>query len=139
MAAVVACGGGDDGREREQVRDVLTDSLTAVHAGDARKACSLYTPAYVRETLKENSELKLGHDTCEELVRALERVLKQLTPDPKPRITEVEVAGDKATARMEIDTHLGPAASKFFVVRQDGNWRIDHDEDLQDETQSPAR
>ncbi len=138
VLAAAGCGGSDERDDREQIRDVLTESVIAAHAGDEAKACSLYTPAYVRERLRESRGLKLRRDTCDELVRALERVLKQLTRNPRPRVAEVEVAGDKATARMEIQTYVGPAASRFFLVRDDGDWRIDHDQDLQEEPESPG-
>ncbi len=138
LLAVTGCGGSDDRRDREEVKQVLTVSMNAAHAGDQAKACSLYTPAYVREVMKEHEGLKLMGDTCEEVVRALNGVLKQLTPDPNPRVTDVRVFGDKATARMEIETHFGPAATKVFAAREDGNWKITHDQDFPDDTQSPG-
>lgn len=130
LLAAAGCGGSDERKDREDIERVLTDSIQAVHAGDREKACPLYTSAYVRENLRENPELKLERDTCEELVDALEVVFKQLTPNPDPKVTKIEVAGDKATARLEIDTAFGPAASKMFVVRERDRWKIDHDEDL---------
>ena len=139
LLALAGCGGDDDRRDRQEAGQVLTDSINAAHAGDEEKACALYTRAYVRETLKENRGLRLTGSTCEELVRALEPVLKQLTPDPNPRVTGVEVAGDRATGRMQIDTHFGPAATKFTMTREDGDWKINHDEDVPDETPSPSR
>lgn len=138
LLTLVGCGGNDEGREREEVTQVLTDAMYATYAGDERKACSLYTPAYVRESLRENKALKLERGTCAELVRALRRVRRQLTPNPNPRVTDVRVAGDRATARLEIKTHLGPAAARFFLRRQEGKWRIDHDQDLRAATPSPG-
>ena len=139
LPALAACGGSDEASEREEIRQVVTDSINAAHAGDQRKTCSSYTAAYVREVVRENRGLKLERRTCEELVAAMERVLKQLTPDPRPRVSEVEVSGEKATARLQIATAFGPAASRIFLVRKDDNWRIDHDEDLRDDPKPPVR
>ena len=106
----------------------LVDSLDASYKGDANGTCSLYTPAYKREVLRENERLRAS--TCEELVEAMVPVLKQLSADPAPKVTQVEVEGDEASARLEIQTHFGPAASKRFLVREDDRWKISHDEDL---------
>ena len=139
VLAVAGCGGSDDARDRDEIEQVLTESMNAAHAGDRERACSSYTSAYVREALKENAGLKLERRTCAELVGALHVVLKQLTPDPKPSVSDVDLSGDAATARMEIDTAFGLAASKIFVVRRDGTWKIEHDEDLRGKPESPTR
>lgn len=138
LPTVMGCGGNDEGKDREEVSRVVTDATEATYAGDEKKACSLYTPAYVREALRENRALKLTRGTCAELVQALQRVRRQLTPEPTPRVTDVRVAGDRATARMDVRTHLGPAAAKLFLAREDGKWRIDHDQDLRAAPPSPG-
>lgn len=129
VSAVAACDVTGDREDREDVKRVVTDSVRAAHAGNATEACSLYTAAYVRETLRENRELRLKRRTCAELVAALRVVFQQLTPNPRPKVTNPEVSGDKATARLQIETALGPAASKIFLVRHGDDWKIDHDED----------
>lgn len=138
LPTVMGCGGNDEGKAREEVSRVLTNATEATYAGDEKKACSLYTPAYVREALRENRALKLTTGTCAELVQALQRVRRQLTPEPTPWVTDVRVAGDRATARMEIRTHLGPAAAKLFLTREDGKWRIYHDQDVRAAPPSPG-
>lgn len=128
-AGVAGCDVSGDRDDREDVKRVVTDSIRAAHAGNATEACSLYTGAYVRESLRENRELRLKRRTCTELVAALRVVFQQLTPNPRPKVTNPEVSGDKATARLQIETALGPAASRIFLVRHGDDWRIDHDED----------
>ena len=136
--AVAACGGSDERRDRERIEQVTADSISAAHAGDRAKACSHYTPGYVRELFRENGGLRPKGASCAEVLRSFEGILKQLTSDPKPHVTDIEVRGAKATARLEIETHLGPAASKLFLTREDGDWKIDHDRDLSDDTPSPG-
>ncbi len=117
---------------------MLTDSISAAHAGNQAKACSLYTPGYVREIFREDRGLRPEGVSCEEVLRSFEGVLRQLTPDPNPRVTDIKLSGAKGTARLEIDTYLGPAATKVFLAREDGKWKIEHDRDFPDETPSPA-
>ena len=137
--AAPGCGGSDEEDQRERVGRAVTESVLAAHAGDLAKACSLYTHSYVRETLRENRGLRVtGGEGCAGLVRAMRRVLQRLTPDPKPRVSDVTVSGDEARALLQIDTALGPAASEIFLVRQGGDWKVDHDRDLQGEPQPPG-
>lgn len=136
--AVAACGGSDERRDREKIEQVAADSISAAHAGDRAKACARYTPGYVRELFRENGGLRPKGVSCAEVLRSFEGILRQLTSDPKPQVTDIEVRGAKGTARLEIETHLGPAASKLFLIREDGDWKIDHDRDLSDDTPSPG-
>ncbi len=117
---------------------MMTDSINAAHAGDQAKACSVYTPGYVREVFRGDRGLRPRGVSCADVLRSFEGVLKQLTPDPKPRVTDIDVRGAKGTARLEIETYLGPAAAKVFLARVDGDWKIYHDRDLPDETPSPG-
>lgn len=131
--ALAGCGdGGDEREDREEVRRAVITAIRAAHAGDPRTACARYTRAYVRETVAENKALRLSGASCDELVRRLEPVLRQLTPNPRPKVTAVTVSDDRANARMDIETHFGPAATKVFLVRDGGRWKIDHDEDYAD-------
>ena len=105
-----------------------------VEAGftQAQLAGERYTRAYVRETVAENKALRLSGASCDEVVRKLEPVLRQLTPNPRPKVTGVKVADDRANARLDIETHFGPAATKVFLVHDDARWKIDHDADYPD-------
>lgn len=135
---VAACGGSGERRDREKIEQVAADSISAAHAGDRAKACSHFTPRYVRELFREDGGLRPKGVSCSEVLRSFEGILKQLSSDPKPRVTEIEVRGARGSARLEIETHLGPAASKLFLTREDGDWKIDHDRDLSDDTPSPG-
>jgi hypothetical protein len=134
LFALAGCGESDERSDREKVKQVLSDSIEAAHAGDEEKACSLYTPGYVREIFREKQEPRPAGVSCREVLRSFEPVLRQLTPDPNPRVTEIRVRGATGTARLEIETHLGPAAGKVFLSRRDGDWKIDHLRDYPDET-----
>ena len=138
LLLVGGCGGSDEPTDTDAIKRVLADSINAAHSGDQAKACSVYTPAYVREIFRETRGLQPTGDSCREVVSAFEDVLKRLTADPKPKVTDVEVSGDKATARMEIETYFGPATTKVFAARKDGAWKINHDQDPPEGPQSPG-
>ena len=138
LALAAGCGGGGDGGEdRREVSRVVIEATNAAHAGNSAKACPLYTRAYVREVRRENRELNVSSDSCAGVVDARGRVLRRLTPAPNPRVTGVRVMGDRATARLDIDTHFGSAATKVFAVREEGRWKVDHDEDFPARPESP--
>ena len=136
LAALSGCG-GDGGSSRPDdetaVRKVLADALDALFEGDGRRACSLYTSSYRRQLLKENqadkSDVALRGASCEEQVKNFEPILKRFVPNRDVKVIRVRTRGDTATAVTEYNTTRGKSRVKEFLVRQDGRWRIDGDEE----------
>ena len=142
LATLCALGGcGDDGgtsrpdarADETAVRKVLSEALDALYEGDGRRACSLYTSSYRRELVKENqadtSDVSPQGATCEEQVKSFAPILARFVPDRGVQVIEVEVSGDDATAVSEFSTTRGKTRVKEFLVRRDGKWRIDGDEE----------
>lgn len=134
------CGGkggsdsADTRAEEASVRDVLAEALDALYDGDGARACSLYTSSYRRALVKENqvdkSEETPKGATCEEQVKEFAPMIRHLVPDRDVKVIRVTVKEDKATAVSELNTTRGKTKLTEFLVRQDGRWKIDGDQEV---------
>lgn len=129
-------GGSDRAGTRADeasVRDVLAEALDALYDGDGARACSLYTSSYRRALVKENkadkSEETPKGATCEEQVKEFAPMIRHLVPDRDVEVIRVTVNEDKATAVSELNTTRGKIKLTEFLVRQDGRWKIDGDQE----------
>ncbi len=140
VLGVLSGCGGDSGSDRPDVREdeaavtkVLEEAVDALYDGDGARACSLYTSKYRRELVTENqadrSDVAPKGDTCEEQVRDYEPILKRFVPGRDVKVIRVKVKGDKATSVTEFNTTRGKGRVKDFLVRQDGGWKIDDDQE----------
>lgn len=115
------------------MRQVLAEALDALFDGDGARACSRYTSSYRRELLKENradkSKLAPKGASCEEQVKEFAPTLRRFLPGRDVKIVQITVRGDDATTVSEFNTTRGKSQVKEFLVRQDGQWKINHDQE----------
>ncbi len=140
VLGVLSGCGGDSGSDRPdargekaEVRKVLAQALDAVYEGDGARACSLYTSAYRREMVKENqadkSDVAPKGASCEEQVEDFAPILRRFVPGRDVKVLRVTVGGDDATAITEFNTTRGKSRVKEFLVRRDGDWKLDGDQE----------
>ncbi len=138
VAGALSGCGGDNGSDppdpradEAAVRKVLDEALRALRQGDGARACSLYTASYERALVEENqaekSDVSPRGASCEEQVKDFAPILKRYVRDVK--VVRIRVRGDDATAVSEFDTTRGKSRVKEFLVRQDGDWKINGDQE----------
>ena len=138
VCGLSACGAessSDRDRARTDeaaVKKVLGEALDALYDGDGARACALYTSSYRREFVKKNqadkSRLAPGA-TCEEQVANFASALKRNVPDREVKVLRITVNGDDATAISEFNTTRGKTRVTDFLVREDGEWMINGDQE----------
>lgn len=130
--AAIGCGGGEGGDSPdEQVRKAARDYLTALAAGNGRRACATLTEEAKEQAVEEVTAAfaTAPEMTCAQAVRELsvdlvpadERVLLN------PKVGKVSVRGDRATVEVDRLTRPVPmqrvgdvwrvAQSRFSVAR----------------------
>ena len=139
LGLLSGCGGksgsdrADARADEAGVRNVLAEALDALYDGDGARACSLYTSSYRRALVKENQadrrEVTPKGATCEEQVKEFAPMIRRFVPDRDVKVISVIVREDKATAVSELNTTRGKMKLTEFLVRQDGKWKIDGDQE----------
>jgi hypothetical protein len=139
LGVLAGCGGDGasdrpDAREDEAaVKKVLEEALDALYDGDGARACSLYTSSYRRKLVEENqadrSDVAPRGDSCEEQVKNYEPILKRFVPGRDVKVIRVSVRGDNATAVSVFNTTRGKSRVKESLVRRDGEWKINDDQE----------
>ncbi len=126
-------GRSDDRADEAAVEEVLTKERDAIYERDGARACSFYTSSYRRQFVKENradkSELAPKGASCAKQVKEFGAVLERFVPDREIKVVRVSGRGDRATAVSEFNTTRGKTRLKEFLLRQDGAWRIDADQE----------
>ena len=109
MIALAACGGDDNsGDDTEAIRDVLVRSVTE---SDPSKRCESLSSELLRR-LHGDQEGCLRHAEGDE-------------PADDAKVTDIQVDGDTATAKLEAVGGPSPgAAGGMALVREDGVWGI---------------
>ncbi len=149
LGVLAGCGGeGDSDRpgtreDEAAVKKVLEEALDALYDGDGARACSLYTSSYRRKLVEENqadkSDVAPRGDSCEKQVKDYQPILKRFVPGRDVEVLRVRVTGDDATAVSELNTTRGKSRIKEFLVRRDGEWKIDDDQEAGEGPPSPDR
>jgi len=133
LCGLSACGAASEsdrdrdraGTDEAAVKKTLDAARDALYAGDGARACRLYTSSYRRELVKRNQEDEsrgASGSTCEEQVASFAPVLKRTVQDV--RVVQITVSGDTATAVSEYTNTRGKARVTEYLVRQDGQWKI---------------
>jgi hypothetical protein len=104
--AAAGCGGdGGGGGTDAEVRKAVEDYLTALAAGNGRRACDQLTPGAQKEAVEivTAAFADSGDIDCEQAIEELSRDAGQDTKRTilNPEVSEVEVDGDTATARVK--------------------------------------
>ena len=107
MALAAGCGGDGNGGggPDAQVTKAVEDYVTAVAAGNGRRACDQMTSGAQKEAVEivTAAFTDSGGIGCEEAIGELS---KDAAPESKkamlnPEISDVEIEGDKATAKVK--------------------------------------
>jgi hypothetical protein len=149
LGVLAGCGGdGDSDRpdaraDEAAVKKALEEALDALYDGDGARACSLYTSSYRRKLVEENqadkSDVAPRGDSCEKQVKDYQPILKRFVPGRDVEVLRVRVRGDNATAVSVFNTTRGKSRIKEFLVRRDGEWKIDDDQEAGEGPPSPDR
>ena len=149
LGVLAGCGGdGDSDRpdaraDEAAVKKVLEEALDALYDGDGARACSLYTSSYRRKLVEENqadkSDVAPRGESCEKQVKDYQPILKRFVPGRDVEVLRVRVRGDNATAVSVFNTTRGKSRIKEFLVRRDGEWKIDDDQEASEGPPSPDR
>jgi hypothetical protein len=125
-AAIAGCGGDDGADDADEVRQVTRDYLTALAAGNGRRACEQLTEQARREAIETVTAAFLDAEdvTCEEAIAELSA---DIAEDRKrallnPEISDVEIEGDRAEVRVKSvngSTTLSRVGDAWRVVRSD--------------------
>ena len=120
-AALVAagCGGKDKPTDTEQIRTVLETYYRAFGTGDSGGACN----ELAKGTKEELEKAAGGKDCTEVLDQALKRPdYAKVAPKLKSvKVTEIMIAGDKATAKAAVP---GVGRPTLVPLKKEGTWKI---------------
>jgi hypothetical protein len=140
IIALAGCGGGDSNGDefnipqaREDVRNVIEQLTVKGLEGDGEGTCSYATDRYREEIVRETkgrNQVTIQGDTCEEVIESAKPLVEKAVPSPNLRIDEINVSPTRADALTTIDTAFGQSQTRYFLVRRDGDWLIDHDRDV---------
>jgi hypothetical protein len=114
------CGGKDKPTDTEQIRTVLETYYKAFGKGDSGGACQ----ELAKGTKEELEKAGGGKDCTEILDQALKRpdYAKVAPKLASVKVTEIMIAGDKATAKASVPGVGRPTLVP--VKKEDGVWKI---------------
>lgn len=125
-AALSSCGGGDPDGDDEQIRAAIARTQEAFAAGKLRAVCASLT----RDGQRQIGQL--GHDLiggppepCPPELALIADGIRQnggLGQALRPRVVDIEVDGDKATAMVEFDRGGRGAVP---LAKERGEWKVD--------------
>jgi hypothetical protein len=120
VLALSGCGGDDSPTDKELIENSLTTYYKAFGTGDSGGACN----ELARETKEELEKAAGGKDCTEVLDQALKRpdYAKVAPKLSKVKVTEINIAGDKATAKAGV-----PGVGLPTLVplkKENGAWKI---------------
>lgn len=124
--AISACGGSGSDADEEQIRAAIERTQKAFAAGDLRAVCASLTKDGQRQIGQ------LGHDIigappepCAPELALIADAIKQnggLARALRPKVIDIEVDGDKATATVRFDRR-GQGAVPLAKERDE--WKVD--------------
>jgi hypothetical protein len=126
MTAVAAAGCGSQSDE-DKVRDVTLDFVNAVVDEDYDEACDKLSTDARKEIAKAGAALDAG--TCPEVLEKgfalLDSADRKRLQDADFKVTDVEVKGDRATAKVSPDLGDGDDATR--LQKKGDEWFITGD------------
>jgi len=123
-AVLGACGAQNS---YEAAEDSLRQWLAAVESGDEH-ACDLVTRAYHDELARENFVVGGDEITCQELVARMAALSGAEAMPPPDSDIEVPAWDPSGEALAEVTRSDNDEVEDFWMVYQDGAWRVDGDE-----------
>ncbi len=128
--------------DSKSVEDLYLAYIAAALRGDGKAACGYLTEHGQAQTLADakskDSPIKEA-DTCEAALTAVGAFLRVFAPDPAPSVSQVKVNGDQATLLGTLQTSFGPSSSRVHLVRVEGEWKIDSDQDVESQSETVSR
>ena len=111
---LAACGGND----REDVRQTVRDFVQATDRRDADKFCGqLVTQEFLEQTTGATGDRAL--DACRQQLSAVTGLRVRLV-----RLGRIEIDGDRATARVVLETQGRRDVRLLRLRKEDGDWRL---------------
>lgn len=127
VAAVAVLGACGARNSYEAAEDSLREWLTAVETGDEH-ACDLETSAYQDELARENMAVGAAEITCRDLVVRMASLSGAEAMPPSDSDIEVPVWDPSGEALVEVTRSDTEEVEDFWMVYEDGAWRVDGDE-----------
>ena len=124
VAVLGACAGQDS---YEAAKGSLRDWLAAVESGDEH-ACDLETPGYHDELARENLAVDGDQITCRALVVRLAAMSGAEALPPSDSDIDVPAWDPSGEALVEVTRSDTDEVEDFWMVYEDGSWRVDGDE-----------
>lgn len=109
-----ACGGDD----REDVQQIVRDFVRATDRRDTDKFCGeLVTQEFLEQTTGATGDK--AKDACRQQLGAVSGLRVRLL-----RIERIEIDGDRATARVVLETQGRRDPRLLQLEREDGDWKL---------------
>jgi hypothetical protein len=127
VAAVAVLGACGAQNSYEAAEDSLREWLAAVETGD-EQACDLETSAYHDELARENFAVDGDEITCQELVARMAAMPGDEAMPTSDSDIEVSTWDPSGEALAEVTRSDTDQVEDFWMVYEDGAWRVDGDE-----------
>lgn len=127
VAAVAVLGACGAQSSYDAAEDSLREWLTAVESGDEH-ACDLVTRAYHDELARKSFAVGGDEITCQELVARMAALSGAEALPPPDSDIEVSVWDPSGEALAEVTRSDNDVVEDFWMVYDDGAWRVDGDE-----------
>jgi hypothetical protein len=115
------CGEGKSQSDPDAARAAVSGFSSAFGSGDGSKACDLLTPAAQAAIVKRVKVLTAANDCPTAIKRLHDAAGSQVTSAfATARVSDVQVKGAGATARLTAAGHSAPVA----LTKQDGDWKL---------------
>ena len=124
MAVLGACG---EQNSYGAAEESLSAWLAAVESGD-EDACDFETRAYHDELARENIAVGGDEITCQELVARMAAMPGPQAMPPSDSDIEVPAWDPSGEALVEVTRSDTEKVEDFWMVYEDGAWRVDGDE-----------
>lgn len=120
---LAGCGKSDDGG---QIKDLVERQAQANRTKSYTRVCADYSERARSQVASAARLLGAKGTDCATQLAALRAVDEDPAPAPSPgsmKVTDLEVSGDRATARV---SPIGPNADPVaHFVREDDDWKVD--------------
>jgi hypothetical protein len=127
VAAAAVLGACEAQDSYEAAEDSLREWLAAVESGDEH-ACDLETRKYQDELATENVAVGGDELTCQERVRRMAARSGAEAMPPSDSAIEVPAWDPSGEALLEVTRSDTDQVEDFWMVYEDGAWRVDGDE-----------